>query len=304
MIPAFCLQKHEGRRENNPLQPYQLVSLWELMERFEAGTIYSAALRLSHILRPYEIKTANHTHAITQESYIEAKGHIDFLCEELERIGFGYALPPARELHQLIHEQIREGQIAEPGIWMELSPETTYNYRAHVRDLVTTLERELSSRIIMFLPERMVGYYDGSKCLFPGAVLDKFGSLQYDMNQAGKCFAFGQHTACVFHLMRVLEIVLRKFAQKLRISPQVFERKEWGVILNQINNKLKCEPNDSARIRKRKDRQKVTSGFLNGVRMAWRNDTIHVRADYDEDGASKVIAAVRLFVEDFAKLPR
>ena len=76
--------------------------------------------------------------------------------------------------------------------------------------------------------------------LFGSEVTENFKSALYDINEAGKCFALGRDTACVFHLMRVLEHGLRVVAKKLKIkfitkrgTTIPVDLQEWGAIIKQ-----------------------------------------------------------------------
>ena len=56
--------------------------------------------------------------------------------------------------------------------------------------------------------------------LFGDDVARAFPSSKGDIDEAGKCLALDRGTACVFHLMRILEIGLQLLAAKLGISLQ------------------------------------------------------------------------------------
>ena len=48
--------------------------------------------------------------------------------------------------------------------------------------------------------------------LFGGKVDSAFPSAHHDIGEAGTCYATDRNTACVMHLMRVLELGLSAFA--------------------------------------------------------------------------------------------
>src|SRR5580704_15527436 len=49
-------------------------------------------------------------------------------------------------------------------------------------------------------------------------ILKKFDPARDDIEEAGKCLAYGRGTGCVFHLMRVMEVGLRALAASLNDS--------------------------------------------------------------------------------------
>jgi hypothetical protein len=65
-------------------------------------------------------------------------------------------------------------------------------------------------------------------------VTNAFPIANKDLSEAAVYYAFERNTACAFHLMRALEIVLRTFAGKLGAR---FEPKNWGTILASIEEK-------------------------------------------------------------------
>ena len=64
--------------------------------------------------------------------------------------------------------------------------------------------------------------YDKPDLLGP-AVIAKWHNLEYDIVEAGNCYAMGRCTAMVFHLMRVMEFGVQELGVKLGVA---LERKE------------------------------------------------------------------------------
>lgn len=60
-----------------------------------------------------------------------------------------------------------------------------------------------AQRLFLYIPPQMVNLYE-AKELFGQPVEHAFPSAIDDIEDAGKCLALGQGTACVMHLMRVL----------------------------------------------------------------------------------------------------
>jgi hypothetical protein len=62
---------------------------------------------------------------------------------------------------------------------------------------------EIESISFIYIESSKMGFYDKPK-LFGQQVFDRFPSAEYDIVQAGNCFAFDCYTATVMHSMRVL----------------------------------------------------------------------------------------------------
>jgi len=133
--------------------------------------------------------------------------------------------------------------------------------------------------------------------------LDRFPSSATDIAEAGKCLAASRYTACVFHLMRILEVGLRSLGKSLndpRLDPKT--NPSWDRILS------KCDDEQRKPLRDRSAEWKSDEKFfstatatLRAVKDAWRNPTMHVERRYDEDEAREVYAAARGFMRHIAK---
>ncbi len=73
---------------------------------------------------------------------------------------------------------------------------------------------------LMVPPERRGVYVDASSSFGP-EVLDVFPDANRDIAAAARCLALDEWTACVFHLMRVVEHGIRHVATMLNISLRV-----------------------------------------------------------------------------------
>lgn len=73
----------------------------------------------------------------------------------------------------------------------------------------------------------------------------KFPSARDDIEEAGKCLAFGRGTGCVFHLMRVMEVGLRGLGQSLN-EPSLDPKRNpsWEAILGRGDKELQKKLSD------------------------------------------------------------
>lgn len=124
---------------------------------------------------------------------------------------------------------------------------------------------------------------------FPAEVTSAFQTAEKDLSEAALCYAFERNTACVFHLMRALEIVLKAFAERLGAR---FEPKNWGKILSYIEDKIGNSRNSE-------DAEILVQ--LGNIKNAWRNPTMHVERDYNADQAFDILRTTRNFMVHIAK---
>lgn len=88
-----------------------------------------------------------------------------------------------------------------------------------------TFEDELQSKLVLCIPADRAKYFSNDN-LFGGYVALALPRVIEDVDEAGKCFAAGRFTACVFHLMRVLEVGVQELASLLGVPTP--EDKMWG----------------------------------------------------------------------------
>jgi hypothetical protein len=141
---------------------------------------------------------------------------------------------------------------------------------------------ELQSVIVFAVERGMVPLYvvpnlfgEPAAAAFPGAILD--------IEEAGKCLALDRPTACVFHLMRVLELALQVFGAKLGIADT--SEKNWQIIVNNINGALKKLPQTTREEKEYLGECSEAVAHLQHVKDAWRNDVMHPRESYTMEQA-------------------
>jgi hypothetical protein len=140
-----------------------------------------------------------------------------------------------------------------------------------------------------------MAFYD-QQAAFGNEVAKAFPSIDYDIREAGNCFALGLNTAAVMHSMRVLESGLRALGKVLKVKPS---GSGWGRDLNSFQSKwdsiLKTKPKQL-----RWKRAFYPQLFLHFRYFAdaWRNRAFHSpAARYGESEAQQVFEHVRDFMQ-------
>lgn len=142
--------------------------------------------------------------------------------------------------------------------------------------------------------------YDGPP-LFGNQVDTQFPSSSFEIAEAGKSFAIGRYTACVFHLMRALEKPLCAFAKVFNIP---FAHSNWGPIIDQLESKINDMGKDPNKAPTWKDDQvyysQAASHFII-FKNAWRNHTAHGHGKYTEEEAEMILRGVKVFMQKLAE---
>jgi hypothetical protein len=153
---------------------------------------------------------------------------------------------------------------------------------------------ELEGRFFLFLPSENISYYEQRKPLFGVEVERKFSMMSEDISEAGKCLSLNRATAAIFHLMRVMEIAVQRFGDKLDIV--LTTDKNWQNILDEINNAIRSLDQKAAQTKA----YAGVSAHLYNVKIHWRNEVMHPKQTYSMQEARDVFEAVRIFIRDLA----
>jgi len=167
------------------------------------------------------------------------------------------------------------------------------------RDMREVLEDEIRSKLFLYLPPLSELYFNRSE-LFGEEVERAFLLSKHDLKEAGNCFALELYTACVFHLMRVLERGLRALAEYVG-APSGHEC--WGDILKGIEKKIAESDPVSTTREERQERKKfcaeaATQFFY--FKDAWRNYVMHNWDYYEKEDAEKIMEHVGDFMRHLA----
>jgi len=125
-------------------------------------------------------------------------------------------------------------------------------------------------------------------------VIARFQDLTEDIEEAEKCVALNRFTACVFHLMRVVERGAQEFGNALGVK-HTFD-KEWGIITNEVVHLIQKLPDSTQTEKAYKAQAHDLKTHLDHVRWAWRNPTMHPKQTYVEEEAYDILAKSRTFM--------
>lgn len=176
-------------------------------------------------------------------------------------------------------------------------------------ELLRIFPRELKGQHFMMIAASRAQYYACKGTFLGQDVLDNLPLLREDAEEAGNCFALGRYTACVFHLMRIMERLVQEFASRVGLIIDV-KNEIWDTILKKVKSVTEPKPNHSRKLdeeekRINKETRKIYQRFydrLDAVRDACRNETMHPKATYSEEQADDVMRAVKAFVKNFVTM--
>ena len=159
------------------------------------------------------------------------------------------------------------------------------------------LPDELEDRRSFMVSADRADFYDKKGTILGESVIKEFTALETNAIEAGNCFALGRYTACVFHLMRIMEYIIHQFADKVDVDVDL-DRDTWGTILDHIwDQKISKWPKGAI-----KKKYAACHKSMGGMR-ARRDLLIHHDDNYTKERASNLIGTVKSCIEDYLKLP-
>ncbi len=167
-------------------------------------------------------------------------------------------------------------------------------------ELSRRIEDELKTRVFLAISPDKERFFNPPENIWGDEVTTKLSELSEDIVEAHNCYALDRYTSCVFHLMRVMEKSVQKFADKLGLLLSATRDKEWQTIINDIRkqlNNLYIKHSDPERIK-----YEATLGHLETVKIAWRNPTMHPKATYTEEQAKMLLSATEIFIKDLVNI--
>lgn len=260
-------------------EPFQLITWWD-MEQFSAEDFFYMSAQLSSLMFYAEQAQKSEPTGVVTADSIKAFGDlIEDITGKCEKLGLSVSVMTAGTLLTILKT---------PGmIFGKLAP--------HVHELRANIGREMQLHLFFHVPAAQAKFYD-QKELFGPNVGGKFPAIQFDMVEASNCYALGRGTACVFHLMRIMEVGVQQLGTKLGVA--LAAEKNWQNILDEVNKALKALPPKAEST----IAMSQASANLYAVKLAWRNEVMHPNDTYTLEEAENLILQVKLFMKQLAGL--
>jgi hypothetical protein len=245
------------------------------LERFDAHVFFKLSALLTHVQQP-EIDALDWKSRFNWIAILEP---YEIVCERLE----------FKASRAAVHELLQMLPASEVGSGL---------IRDRLKELQRRLKDEMSYTFFLALSGHEARLLD-AVTPFGDDVANAFPSASFDADEATRCLAFERYTACVLHLMRVLEVGVRALGARLAIDTT--HKPGWEAILKKAHGQLSL-PND------KKDPDWINDeAFLSdaiamftAVKTAWRNPTMHIEKTYTPEQAERIYDAVNGFMQQLA----
>lgn len=276
LFPAHSLSYRRVRRPawtrmlNDPI----LVNWWN-MEKFGASHFFELAASMQALIE-YEATEDEQL----GDDYTKACTWLSEVRDDCHSIGLNLCAKRAEALCS----RIESGSVR-----------AVKDVKREIEELQHLIQDEMGERMFVYVPPERAAFYNQPE-LFGREVNAKFPTIQFDLVEAGNCYAAGRSTAVVFHLMRIMEIGVQAFGTKLGV-PLTNER-VWQVILDGVNKAIAAlHPKNPIT----KELAEVSAN-LYSVKLAWRNEVMHPKDTYTLEESENLIRQVKIFMGQLTKV--
>ena len=170
-------------------------------------------------------------------------------------------------------------------------------------ELHEDIQRVLAENKFMMISASEATYYN-NPVLFGSDVAERFPKANKEITEAGNCYATGNNTACVFHLMRAVELGARALVRQLKVSknlPRPAELCDWGTIVRELEKATNNLPKrTSVKVSETSAFYSHAVAQFRNFKDAWRNQVSHTRTTYDEHQAMSVMSNTQQFMQHLA----
>jgi hypothetical protein len=207
------------------------------------------------------------------------------------------------------------------GIGLRITAETTAELSAELENLshrhnfqwlmdqvkaIKALSRkEIEGKAFFYVPAERIKFFPrmDDPHIFGKAVANAFPSAMQDIAESGVCLALDRGTACVFHLMRVLEIGLTALGAKFGVS---LAHTNWAPAIEEIQSRIREMHKDPASkalpdCKEQQEFYAQAASHFGILKDAWRNYTMHVRGFYTQEQTEQIFENVKSFMQKLAE---
>jgi hypothetical protein len=263
--------------------PHGLWSLWDIMLK-KAALEFGRALADLRFMEIFCGNLANHQ--LTPAQQQDSREKTQDVLGNLKRICI------LSDIDQEIGPELDRFQAA-------LSNESHAKLSQRCDHLRHRIQDELENEFYLQVDRQDVQFYEKAD-LFGTLVTAKFPKATNDIKNAGNCIGTQQPDACIFHLMRAMEIAVRQLGRRLRIT--ITPQSTWRQMTHLMDDKIKRMPEATERQKRKKNDWEGARANLHQVGSVWRNTTMHPATSYTRSQARDIFNAVRVFMSALCAL--
>jgi hypothetical protein len=269
------------------------LRLGRLLELHERLTIDKGLFEHAH----HQLTTAGTGHIrFENEEFLRLRNTV----AELEQIADSMSLTATRVAANRTRRALEAIEPPRPGLALVMQQDSCGAFFRHLLEIVSRIRDDCSGRVYFQIAPENAKLLEMEADHFGTEVRQAFGDTVEDISEGASCLALQRPTACVFHLMRALEVAAAVVADKIgaAVTDEHGRGLSWGVIAANMKAKIDKMPRGS-------DKQTNwyrAQSLLEVVNRAWRTPTAHPKKTYTPEEARRVFEATKAFMQELAPL--
>lgn len=273
--------------------PWRLVSLWEFMKQIDIEAYFTIGGLITGSAEMARNQPADR---------LIAEENVKFFLNNLD------ILEQIAKPHSLKRTATNVGQAKEYfTLYKEYPGKPCFGDVHMLFNSVSIAARDdLKEMFVAYVGREKAEFFNNPTKILSENVLKKFPPCFDDILEAGNCYAADRNTGCVFHLMRVMEYGVRRFAKKLKVpliklSITRLHEYSWHEILDLMNPELAKIDQTTLAGKAKHQKYSAVQAELYRVKDAWRNPTMHPSAKpYNSLEALNILNHVSSFMSGLA----
>jgi hypothetical protein len=281
---------------------FRLVSLLEMcMKELQLAQVLDAHQRLGKMLLVFQVFGIPQQEAKMEEAdFSSISDAVADLRPALQAAGLTSALLSLERFNEVLNEGTRKDASV---VFNGKQAASLYRHADHVQ---IKINDDLSTKLVLIMPAESKALYEPEQPLFGADVDIKFKrKARREISEAGKCLALQRFTACVFHLMRTVEVAIEAMRICLELPPtNKGQHKAWGAALQRFREEIERR-DDLTYVHQwnsMADRKFFGEVYMSlvAIKDGCRDDTMHVESDYNKQEAEHLFAMVKGFMQKIA----
>ena len=268
--------------------PYCLLSVWEMLD-LPLGRLSFLYLRLGNFAQAI---AQGIQHGLAWQQ-LQADWAVTVSeAEEFAALCEVVSLTTTKDAMDEVLNKMRSRKVVNGACTIQF--EDLRKLNRSLTDAIGCMRHESKRKILLILPPEKIRLYEQLSPLWGQEVAEKFGSIAYEIVEAGKCLALNRSTASGFHSIRALEAGLRAVARCLDVpDPTKGAERNWHNALGKIKSKIDARWPSSTRIRGDGAFFERIHGALEAMQNPYRNATMHFDRIFTEEEAEETFVMIK-----------
>lgn len=256
--------------------PFHLVS-WYDMNQFSAESFVKLTSALTQVSQINKVKLDVIIFEPGSDASVAVIRFLEHVSTSLDQIGCSLSKKASNRLSDDLKSSME-----------------SLVFSARATELSAIIKDELNAHLFFWVPNERAHFYSKtSKEILGVECLKRFQKtgVEKEAERAARCYAFGEWTACGFHMVRVGDAGVRAFSKAIAYTGTF----SWGNVYNAFVQQRDNKSNRGAHWTGNETFLEDTALHLRDIKP-YRDEITHFKITYDDKEAEKMMVAIPEFM--------